>query len=103
MFEALVALVILGLSAVGFLDAFQGSSRATRDAHAWAHAVSYAEAAMEETKLGVTVLPSESLPGGFQRNVAIRIWSDSPAVQEITVSIAFPDGRTLVLRRLVRT
>ena len=45
--ESLVALVIIGLTAVGFLELFQGTSRSSRDADAWLQAVAYAESAME--------------------------------------------------------
>jgi type II secretory pathway pseudopilin PulG len=45
--EALLALVILGLSAVGYLDVYQASARSVRDAGEWTQVVALAESAME--------------------------------------------------------
>ena len=50
--EALIALVILGLSAIGYLDVFQSSARAVRDADEWTRTVSMAESTMEAATLG---------------------------------------------------
>jgi type II secretory pathway pseudopilin PulG len=104
--EALVALVILGLSAVGFLEAFQGTSRATRDAETWVQAVGYAEAAMERTKLGGGAAGApfpDALPPGFARRVDVRPWPGAAGVAEVTVTIALPGGGAFVLHRLVRS
>jgi type II secretory pathway pseudopilin PulG len=96
--EALVALVIMGLAAVGFLDAFQGASRSARDAEAWAQAVSHAEAGMELTVLGVDAR-ADSLPG-LGRRIEARAWRGD--VDEVTVTVTMPRGGRYVLRRLVR-
>jgi type II secretory pathway pseudopilin PulG len=103
--DALVALVILGLAGIGFLEAFQGTSRATSDAEAWVEAVAAAEAAMEETKLGtervdlVRTDPSSSI----RRSVDVRAWPDAPGLELVTVTVALPDGVEFVLQRLART
>jgi type II secretory pathway pseudopilin PulG len=102
--EALVAIVILGLSAVGFLGAFQVSSHATRNTEVWVNAVAYAETAMEESKLGDarSQSASESLPGGYRREVSLQAWPGTAGVQLVTVKITLPDGGAFVLRRLAR-
>jgi type II secretory pathway pseudopilin PulG len=92
--ETLVALVILGLAGVGFLGAFQGTSRASRDAEAWVDAVAAAEAAMEQTKLGVA--PTEGA------RVDVQPWAGSAGVELVTVTVALPGGGAFVLRRLAR-
>ena len=95
--EALVALVIMGLAAVGFLEAFQGAGRAAGDAQAWAQAVAHAEAGMEAAVLGVEA--TDSLPG-LGRRVEARAWRGG--VDEVTVTVSMPRGGRYVLRRLVR-
>ena len=96
--EALVALVIMGLAAAGFLEAFQGASRSARDAQQWAQAVGYAEAGMESAALGVAA-DDEPLPG-LTRQVEARPWRGG--VDEVTVTVTMPRGGRYVLRRLVR-
>jgi Tfp pilus assembly protein PilV len=100
LFEALVALVILGLSAIGVLEALQVNSRATREAVVWTQAVGYAESAMEETKLGVPPA-SDSLAAGFSRVVSAQPWV-VPGLQRVTVTVTLPRGGSFVLERLVR-
>ena len=95
--EALVALVIMGLAAVGFMEAFQGASRSARDAQAWAQAVAHAEAGMEAAVLGVAA--TDSLPG-LARRVEARPWRGG--VDEVTVTVSMAHGGRYVLRRLVR-
>ena len=51
--EALAALVILGTTAVGFLEVFHTTARVTRNAGDWAQVTAYAESVMERTKLDV--------------------------------------------------
>jgi prepilin-type N-terminal cleavage/methylation domain-containing protein len=66
--ETMVALVILGLVAVGFLAVFQGSTRLAREAERWSEAVAYAEDAMEAGKLDPRELLAPTrvdLGGGF--------------------------------------
>ena len=93
--EALVALVVLGLTGVGFLEAFQGASRSARDAAAWTTAVAYAESTMEQATLGA---PPDSLPG-YGREVAVRPWRGG--VDEVAVTVTLPSGARFTLRRLV--
>jgi Tfp pilus assembly protein PilV len=92
--EALVALVILGLSAIGYLEVFQRSARGTRAAAEWEHAVAIGEAAMERSRLdGVT-------PDDSTTTVSTRPWRGR--VDEMMVTVRLPDGGVLSLSRLVR-
>lgn len=106
LFETLVALVILGLTSVGFLGAFQASSRSVRDAEAWVRAVGYAEAAMEQTKLGTgadDLTLREPLPPGFARDMDVQPWLGTPGLERVTVTVTLPGGGSFELHRLVRT
>jgi type II secretory pathway pseudopilin PulG len=104
LFESLVAIVILGLAAVGFLGAFQATSRSTRQAGEWVVAVGHAEAAMEETKLGISTgnALGDSLPGGFTRTVAVQPWPELAGMERVTVTVTMPGGGAFSLERLVR-
>jgi type II secretory pathway pseudopilin PulG len=100
--ESLVALVILGLTAVGFLEAFQATSRSAREASAWVQAVGYAEASMEQSKLGTAADPfADSLVSGFSRDIEVRPWPGSRGVEQITVTVSLPRGGVFMLHRLV--
>jgi len=98
--ESIVALVILGLAATGFLELFQRASVATRDTAAWSHAVRVAEFTMERAVLSPQVL-ADTL-NGVRRQVELRPWGTT-GLREIIVSIEVPPpGRALVtLHRLV--
>jgi type II secretory pathway pseudopilin PulG len=101
--EAMVALVILGLSAVGYLDVFQSSARSVRDADEWARTVAVAQSTMEAAALGdalqaqdAALVPDER----FTRRVEVRPWSGR--VSEVVVTVTSPRGTTFTLRRLTR-
>lgn len=97
--ESLVALVILGLAAVGFLELFQRASLATRDTAAWSHAVRVAELTMERAVL--MPAPVRDTIGGLPRRVELRPWG--AGLQELVVSVEVPPpaGATVRLHRLV--
>jgi type II secretory pathway pseudopilin PulG len=100
--EAMVALVILGLSAVGFLEGFQGASRSATDAEAWTRAAAYAEEGIESGAIGGAALRDASstpLPEGFARTIEVRPWRGS--VNDVVVTVTFPRGGRLVVHRLV--
>ena len=101
--EVLVALVILGLTSLGFLGGFQSSARSTRDAEEWVSAVDYAEAAMEETKLGGEDVNGTALPDGFSQRVVVEPWGAVPGVDRLTVTVTMPRGGSFVLQRLARS
>ena len=107
--EALLALVILGLSAVGYLDVFQSSARSVRDADEWTRTVSMAESTMEAATLGDALQAQNAVvgygsdggaQGGFRRRVEVRPWRGR--VQEIVVTVTSPRGTAFTLRRLTR-
>jgi type II secretory pathway pseudopilin PulG len=95
--EALVALVVLGLTGVGFLEAFQGATRSARNAREWSTGVAYAESVLEEATLGAP--PGSDAPAGYRREVAVRPWRGG--VDELAVTVTLPSGARFTLRRLV--
>ena len=99
--EAVTALVILGLAAVGFLEAFQANGRSKRHAGDWVQAVAYAEAAMEETKLAAAPV-SDTLATGFSRRVEVEPWPNAHGLARVTVTITMPNQGAFKLQRLVR-
>lgn len=102
--EVMVALVILGLVATGFLETFAQALRASADARAWAQALVYAEEGQEAVKIeGVAGVAASgtALGGGFSRRVEVRPWRDG--VARATVTVTLPDGARFALDRLVRT
>ena len=65
--EVMVALVVLSLVGLGYLELFQGSHRLVAAAREWSQAVAYAEDAIERAQLGEPSLlrtSAESLPAG---------------------------------------
>jgi len=102
--ESLAALVILGTTAVGFLEVFHTSARATRDAHEWTQTVTYAESLMEATKVeespGDAADSTAPAPRGFVAQIESRAWA--PGVTEVIVVVTSPTGRKFELRRLAR-
>jgi Tfp pilus assembly protein PilV len=99
--EALAALVILGTTAVGFLEVFHTSARTTRDAGEWVAVSAYAESVMERTKLDAPE-PNATVDGprGATARVESRPWS--PGVNEIIVVVTSASGRRIELHRLAR-
>jgi Tfp pilus assembly protein PilV len=97
--ESLAALVILGTTAVGFLELFHTTARVTRDAREWTQVTAYAESVMEQTKVA-GVDAGVDAPRGVSARVETRPWA--PGVSEVTVVVTSADGRRLELRRLTR-
>ena len=101
--EVMVALVVLSLVALGYLRLFQGSHRLVAAAREWSQAVQYAEDASERAQLGGPSLlgaPSESLPGGFRREIARRPWQ--PGLTLVRVTVFLPGGARFGLDWLTR-
>src|SRR5688572_13602688 len=99
--ESLAALVILGTTAVGFLEVFHTTARATRDATDWARVIAYAESVMEGTKTnGGAADGSVEAPRGVSARVETRAWT--PGVSEVIVVVTSTGGQRLELRRLTR-
>ena len=101
--EVMVALVVLSLVALGYLQLFQGSHRLVGAAREWSQAVEYAEDAIERAKLdGPSVLetPAASLPEGFRREVTSRSWQ--PGLTLVTVTVFLPGSGRFQLDWLTR-
>lgn len=100
--EVLVALVILGLVGLSYLELFHQSHRVVADSRDWLAAVVYAEDAMENVKVqGITNLPGpEDLSGGFRRQVTAT--RSSPGLAAVTVTVSLPGGGSYDLRRLLQ-
>jgi type II secretory pathway pseudopilin PulG len=97
--ESIVALVILGLAAVGFLELFQRASVATRDAASWSRAVAVAELTMERAVLRTAA--SGDTVDGTGRRVELRPWTGGLREIIVTVDVPPPVGARVVLHRLV--
>jgi Tfp pilus assembly protein PilV len=101
--EAVVALVILGLSAVGYLDVFRSGARSLTQADDWERTVAIAESSMEAALLGDALQAQGALPdvdSNFQRQVSVRPWRAD--LVEVTVSVTSPRGVVYTVHRLVR-
>ena len=101
--EAMVALVIVGLVALGYLEVFGGATRTTTRVREWTRAAEYAEAGMESVKLASRrdELPGvEQLDGGFVRRVERSAWREG-SLDVVTVVVTMPDGAELRLSRLM--
>ena len=97
--ESLAALVILGTTAVGFLEIFHTTARSTRNADDWARVVAYAESVMEQTKVDAQANPPDA-PAGVSARIETRAWA--PGVTEVIVVTTSRDGRRFELHRLTR-
>ncbi len=98
----MVALVILSLVALGYLELLHASHVLVARSREQAQAISYAAAGMERAKLELPKLdpkPTELLPGGFRREVVARHWR--PGFALLTVSVLLPEGTRFELTRLV--
>lgn len=101
--EALVALLILGLSAVGYLDVFQGGARAVVAADDWTQTVAVADAALEAATLGDALQAQEALRGIDTRwNPRVESRPFAPGLSEVVVTVTSPRGTSYVVHRLVR-
>lgn len=99
--EALVALVILGASAAGFLGVFQNSARSVQSAESWNKASAIVATTLEDAVRAAKdgTAPDVSTADA-QAHVDIQPWSAT--VDDIVVQVTLPDGRTLTVHRLVR-
>lgn len=100
LFDAVVGLVLLGLAAVGFLGAFQAASRSSLNTAEWVQAVGYAEATVEETKLGAALTPLEPA-SGYGRTLTVQPWDGARGIERLTITITLPRGGAFVVHRLV--
>jgi hypothetical protein len=97
--ETVVALVIVSLAAVGFLNVIEKDSTLPAASREWSEAVAYAEEGMELAKVGQPVA-GQSRTGMTRRLERYRF---APKVQELRVVVRFTDGKLFELRRLAGT
>jgi prepilin-type N-terminal cleavage/methylation domain-containing protein len=99
--EVMLALVILGVVGLGYLELLHQSHRLISDSRRWSQAVGYAEDAMERLKLrGTPLQPGlEDLPGGFRRQVTATRWKLGLTDAEVIVTL--PGGGRFDLHRLI--
>lgn len=100
--ESVVALVILGLASVGFLELFQVANRNTRASEQWVTAVAYAEEGIEAAKAGPGALTASAAgtpPAGFARSIELKPWRDG--MTDVVVTVTMQRGAQFVLHRLV--
>ncbi|MBK8247727.1 MAG: type II secretion system protein [Gemmatimonadetes bacterium] len=103
--EGAIALVILGLSAMGFLDVFRSGASTAARARDVSEVVAQAESAMEAASLGDAVIAQEALGAAdtlVARRVEARPWGTAPGVTELVVVVTPRHGAPFELRRLVR-
>lgn len=99
--EAMVALVILGLSATGFLELFQQVSSQTAVTASRAEVLAVAEATMERAILDGAAAPAPSDSAGLMRRLE---WRAHPSgLRELVVTVEAPRGGRVELHRLVGT
>lgn len=99
--EVMLALVILGLVGLGYLELLHQSHRLIGDSRRWSQAVGYAEDAMERVKLqGAPLQPLlDELPGGFHRQITATSWR--PGLIAVEVRVTLPGGGHFDLDRLI--
>lgn len=100
--EALVALVILGLSATGLLALFEQVSARATDTAAWTRVVAEADAAMERAVLApAAALADTGRVRGVTRRIEVRDAPDGLREVIITVRDTAPRGPSVTVHRLV--
>ena len=97
--EVLVALVVLTMVGVSYLQLFSESHRVVGASQQWSDAVAYAQDAMEHAKLTGTD-PQGPLPGGFRRQISRQPFGSGYTL--VTVSVTLPNGARYDLHRLTR-
>jgi prepilin-type N-terminal cleavage/methylation domain-containing protein len=97
--EVLVALVVLTIVGVSYLQLFSESHHVVGVAQQWSNAVAYAQDAMEHTKLTGKDLQGP-LPGGFRRQISRRPFDSGYTI--VTITVTMPNGAQYQLNRLTR-
>ena len=98
--EVLVALVVLTVVGVSYLQLFSESHHVVGVAQQWSNAVAYAQDAMEHAKLtGADV--AGRLPGDYRRQITRRPVDAGYTL--VTVTVTMPNGARYQLDRLTRT
>ncbi len=94
--ESVVALVVVSLAAIGFLNLFEINARLPGVAREWSSAVAYGEEGMELAKLGLPV--SSSNNAGLSRRLERAPYTRH--VDELRVIVTLEGGRVFEIRRL---
>lgn len=98
--ESVIALAILGLASVGFLELFQSTNRSTRNAQEWVSAVAYAEEGIEAVKANaLDASVANPAPAGFDRTIELKPWRDG--MTDVVVTVTMSGGAQFVIHRLV--
>jgi prepilin-type N-terminal cleavage/methylation domain-containing protein len=97
--EVLVALVVLTIVGVAYLQLFSESHRVVGVAQRWSDAVAYAQDGMEHAKLTGSD-PKTQLPLGFSRHISRRPYGAGYTL--VTVTVTLPNGARYDLDRLTR-
>ena len=102
--EVMVALVILGLVVLGYLELFGGTLRLASDASEWTRAVAFAESTMEDMKIAPAAAEQHEQPDqpaeGYSRWVTRNEWHDGTEL--VTVIVTMPRGGRLEISRAFR-
>jgi prepilin-type N-terminal cleavage/methylation domain-containing protein len=101
--EVMVALVILSLVVLGYLQLLRATHQAVAGSREWSDAAAHAADGMERAKLELPRLPTgaaEPLADGFERRVAAQSWR--PGLTLLTVTVKLPAGGQLEVHRLAR-
>jgi type II secretory pathway pseudopilin PulG len=98
--ESIVALVVFGLAAIGFLELFQRVQASAVDAVAWTRAVDVAEATLERAALGEALVADDTL-AGLRRRVRIVPYAARLRRVTVTVELPAPQRGEFELHRLV--
>jgi Tfp pilus assembly protein PilV len=100
----MVALVILGLVVLGYLELFGGTLRLASDASEWTRAVAFAESTMEDMKIAPAASGEHEQPDqpaeGYSRWVTRNEWHDGTEL--VTVIVTMPRGGRLEISRAFR-
>jgi prepilin-type N-terminal cleavage/methylation domain-containing protein len=97
--EVLVALVVLTIVGVSYLQLFSESHRVVGASQQWSDAVAFAQDGMEHAKL-TNSDPKNQLPAGFRRHISRRPFGAGYTL--VTVSVTLPNGARYDLNRLTR-
>jgi prepilin-type N-terminal cleavage/methylation domain-containing protein len=103
--EAMVALVILGLVIVAYLELFGNTVRVASSADDWSRAVTYAEDELQRLQLDRNAVSDrgadDKLATGFEKQVFMEPWRQDQRLQLVTVAVSMPGGGALHLSRLM--
>jgi prepilin-type N-terminal cleavage/methylation domain-containing protein len=101
--EVLVALIVLSLVGLAYLQLFRQAHRLSGSSREWMQAVELADDVMEQAKLGKEPLGTPALQqarSGFQQRIERHAWQDG--FDLVTVTVTLPGGGHVELQRLVR-